>query len=120
MKVCKILFIASLFLFSIMHQASAQDKAIGIRGGITPGLNYKSYQSYNTAYEFILGNKDGGNLITALFEFHEAASALLRERFRYYYGFGCHLGYYKEEYTYMLIDNEGEEYEETEKKTYLL
>lgn len=116
LKLFKLSCILSFIYLAIT--ANAQENAIGLRGGITPGINFKSYQSNETAYELIIGKKDDGNLITGLFEFHEPASALLRERFRYYYGFGCHLGYYREKNTYTVIDNQGNPYDEEDVRLY--
>ncbi|MBT3300868.1 MAG: hypothetical protein HOD63_15390 [Bacteroidetes bacterium] len=118
MKLIKLLLLVGFTVFISVNFAFAQDKGIGLRAGLTPGINFKSFQSSQTAYELILGKRDGGSLLTGILEFIEPASALARERFTYYYGFGCHIGYYREDYSYHVFDNYGFDFERTNRRTY--
>lgn len=72
-------------------------QSIGLRGGFTSGLTYKRFFAEKMAVEVIASHRDKGPVLTGLYEFHAPASYVFREKLIYYYGFGAHAGYYKDE-----------------------
>ena len=102
-----LMIVGSLFLFS--SGAKAQEFkpeykpnytfALGLKfGGYENGISGKYFMTTNTALEGILGFRAHGLVVTGLYEINQQAFGV--EGFRFYYGFGAHIGgvgpgYYK-------------------------
>lgn len=80
------------------------NSAIGIRGGLSNGLTYKTFISQNTALEFLLATRWHGINITALNEIH--AQAFDTDGLNWYYGFGAHVGFWNGKDVDWADDNE--------------
>jgi hypothetical protein len=90
-----LLIIGSLLFFG--NSAKAQDYkpnyqfALGLKfGGYENGISGKYFMTDNTAIEGILGFRSHGLVVTGLYEINQKAFST--EGFRFYYGFGAHVG----------------------------
>ncbi len=99
-------FIILLILLVGFESYSQHNKSIGLRGGVTSGITFKSMIDESIGIELLLSHRNKGQVATALFEYHTPASYLFRDKLIYYYGFGAHAGYYKiEDCTFIKVDN---------------
>lgn len=65
--------------------------ALGLKfGGYENGISGKYFMTSNTALEGILGFRSHGLVVTGLYEINQQAFGV--EGFRFYYGFGAHVG----------------------------
>lgn len=111
--------IAGLLLSSALagFSQSAQ-KAIGIRGGLSSGFEYRVFSGDQSSYKVLLSTRRQGLQLTVLKEFHEPDVFDLGEEFSFIYGVGAHVGfetwrthYYDDFFPYELL---------TERKTGLI
>lgn len=86
---------AVIIVISTISFSSAQDYStgIGFRGGYANGLTIKHFVSRKAAFEGILSSRWKGFNITGLYEIH--AQAFDVRRLNFYYGAGCHIGFWK-------------------------
>lgn len=87
---------AFLILFIVLPTISfAQlfENAVGIRGGLTAGFEYRFYTDDANSYKFLLGTRDGGVQFHALKEFHQYDLFEFTDRLVLVYGAGMHIGY---------------------------
>ncbi|WP_426668995.1 hypothetical protein ACPPVU_22575 [Mucilaginibacter sp. McL0603] len=92
-------------LLSICNSSKAQEYkpdyqyAIGLKfGGYENGISGKYFMDSNTSLEGLIGFRSNGLVFTGLYELNQQAFST--EGFRFYYGFGAHIGaigagYYK-------------------------
>lgn len=87
----RVLFLAATFFF-MSSGLFAQDykSAIGVRGGLPTGINFKTFTNGNNAFEFILSGYGGGFELTGLYEIHQ--QAFDTPNLNFYYGPGLHIG----------------------------
>lgn len=103
----------------IIHPLHAQDfQAIGLRLGAGAGFVYKTYLDYENAFELIAYNKEKGALLTGLYFYNDPVSKIFSDRFFFHYGFGGHIGYYRETEYYKVIDGQGNEVTRERKVSY--
>jgi hypothetical protein len=70
------------------------EKAIGIRGGLSSGLEYRVFSGDLTSYRVLLSTRKQGLQLTGLKEYHVLdAFDIEREEFTFIYGFGAHVGF---------------------------
>ncbi len=89
----KKLLIATVFVFSLVFNLSAQSyqTGIGLRGGFSNGLTIKHFLTESTAVEGILSTRWRGFLITGLYELERTTSV---SGLDWYYGIGGHVGFW--------------------------
>ena len=84
-----ILFLAATTAFS---QGSV--KAVGIRGGLSSGFEYRVYSGELTSYKALLSFRKQGLQLTGLKEFYVPdAFDIGEEELTFVYGFGAHAGF---------------------------
>jgi len=69
------------------------EHAVGIRGGLTAGFEYRFYMDDANSYKFLLGTRDGGVQFHALKEFHQYDLFSFTDQLVFFYGAGLHVGY---------------------------
>jgi len=79
-------------LLSLALTGFTEDKAIGIRGGITSGFEYRIFTNDENSYRFLLSARKQGLQLTALKEFHILDVFDIGEPISFVYGFGAHVG----------------------------
>jgi hypothetical protein len=90
----KVILISFLFtLITISTKAQQFNKAIGIRGGLSSGFEYRFYTNDINSYKVLLSTRDRGVQVTALKEFHSYELFDFSEQLVFIYGVGVHAGY---------------------------
>jgi hypothetical protein len=89
----KLLFL-SVILTAIYSGASAQPyaRAIGVRGGISSGFEYRVFSDDLSSYKILVSTRHSGFQATALKEFHQYDVFDLPEQISFVYGIGLHAG----------------------------
>lgn len=67
--------------------------AIGIRGGLSSGFEYRFYADDANSYKILLSTRDRGLQLHALKEFHRYDLFDFSEQIVFYFGAGIHGGY---------------------------
>lgn len=89
-----IYLIISIFIFSFSSFAEEPIKAVGIRGGLSSGFEYRVFSGDLTSYKVLLSTRKQGLQLTGLKEFHvPEAFNIDQEEFTFVYGFGAHAGF---------------------------
>lgn len=95
-KTTHFLLILGIFLF-IGKDSKAQiykpdyQYSIGLKfGGYENGISGKYFMNDNTSLEGLIGFRTNGLVFTGLYELNQQAFSM--EGFRFYYGFGAHIG----------------------------
>jgi hypothetical protein len=96
----KKIVVIGLFLFCLVSISKGQDynTGIGIRGGFDYGLTVKHFISDKSALEFLLASRWRGFEVTGLYEVHNQIGDV--DRFKWFYGFGAHIGFWNGDYTH--------------------
>ncbi|WP_423128949.1 hypothetical protein [Gaoshiqia sp. Z1-71] len=90
----KLYIIALLFLFQTNPVKSQNvTRAVGIRGGITSGIEYRAFAHDYLSYRALLSTRYNGIQFTGLKEFHEPGLLEFSDEFVVIYGFGAHVGF---------------------------
>jgi hypothetical protein len=82
-----------LVLFCLSSNAQQFSKAIGIRGGISSGFEYRFYTDDINSYKLLLGQRDRGVQVTIMKEFHNYEVFDFSEQLVFIYGVGIHAGF---------------------------
>lgn len=92
-SILKLLFCLSIiFTFSFSLSAQNAEKAIGIRGGLSSGFEYRVFSSPSTSYKVLFSTRNHGVQLTGLKEFHTPEAFSIDPNLTFIYGFGAHLG----------------------------
>ncbi|TKG91189.1 hypothetical protein EYV94_22560 [Puteibacter caeruleilacunae] len=96
----KFIIVATLVIISTttpFAKAQAQDAnhAVGLRGGYTSGLSYRTYIGPEDSYRFLLSGRHDGLQLTALREFHRYQLFDFSDDLNLVFGAGAHAGYTK-------------------------
>lgn len=91
LKYLSILGILMFLTFTGFSQGT--EKAIGIRGGITSGFEYRVFSGDQTSYRALLSARREGLQLTGLKEFHKPAAIDGNPDFSFIYGLGAHAGF---------------------------
>lgn len=96
----KKIVVIGLFLFCLVSISKGQDynTGIGLRGGFDYGLTVKHFISDKSALEFLLASRWRGFEVTGLYEVHNHVGDV--DRFKWFYGFGAHIGFWNGDYTH--------------------
>ncbi|MDX1285133.1 MAG: hypothetical protein R3182_08980 [Draconibacterium sp.] len=97
----RFLLISFIITQAILAQSQGFEKAIGIRGGWTPGFEYRFYTDDANSYKLLLGTRDQGLQLHALKEFHQYDLFTFTDRLTFVYGLGVHAGYERWEEVYV-------------------
>jgi hypothetical protein len=87
--------ILQLILLIITISVSGQEhtQAVGIRGGLTSGVEYRYFFDQKFAGKLLLGIRDRGLFIHGLFEVHQPGLFPFSNQMYFVYGAGIHAGY---------------------------
>lgn len=89
-----IAFCVGIFISTVsmaqQKNSTTYHNAVGVRGGGTTGLTFKTFISKNDAIELMAGVWPGGATATALYERHTTLNLNGISGFRLYYGGGVH------------------------------
>ncbi|MEN8115925.1 MAG: hypothetical protein ABFS16_03040 [Bacteroidota bacterium] len=99
MKQILITIILCISAFSLSAQGFS--KAIGIRGGMAPGFEYRFYADDANSYKLLLGTRDQGIQLHALKEIHQYDLFSFTDQLVFFYGAGMHAGYQRWEEVYV-------------------
>ncbi len=106
----KRLFILVILLLPATLFAQTFNKAIGIRGGLSSGIEYRIYTNDANSYKFLLATRDDGIQLHAFKEFHQFDMFSFSEQLTFFYGVGVHFGY--EQWDKQYVQNNTSWYEE--------
>lgn len=73
--------------------AQGFNQAIGIRGGLSSGFEYRIYTDDANSYKFLLSTRDRGLQFHILKEFHQYDMFSFTDQLVFFYGAGIHAGY---------------------------
>ncbi|WP_167617639.1 hypothetical protein [Maribellus sediminis] len=82
-----------LLLFPAIAFSQLYKNAVGIRGGLTSGFEYRIYTDDANSYKFLLGSRDNGVQLHAFKEFHQYDMFNFTDQLIFFYGAGMHIGY---------------------------
>jgi len=84
-----------LLFFTISGFSQGPRKAIGIRGGISSGFEYRVFSGELSSYKVLLSTRgpEGGLQLTGMKEFHMPEAFDFNEDLSFVYGFGAHIGF---------------------------
>jgi hypothetical protein len=82
-----------LLLFCMAGFGQEYRHALGIRGGLTPGVEYRQYFNDNFSGKFLLGWRNSGLQFHGLFEIHRKDLFIGTDQFDFLYGAGLYGGY---------------------------
>ena len=87
-----LIFILFLFI-TVAGFAQENGRWLGIRGGLTPGVEYRQFFSGNTSGKLLLGYRERGLLIHGLYEIHRKDLFPSLTQLSFIYGAGLHAGF---------------------------
>lgn len=87
-----LLLIVLLFSACLVH-GQEYEQAIGIRGGLTPGIEYRYYTSDVNSFKALLGTRNRGLQLHVFTEFYRYDLFSVSSQLVFLYGFGAHVGY---------------------------
>jgi len=90
-QIVLLLFILSQFVLYTNAQQFSQ--AVGIRGGLTSGLEYRFYTSDLNSYKILLSTRDRGAQVSVFKEFHRYEITNFSEQLVFIFGVGLHTGF---------------------------
>ncbi len=94
----KILLLLTFILIAGMPALRAQSgDVVGVRFGGFNAIQYKHYLDEQRSLEGRFGLNRKNRAIKLLFQFEQPASMLYRDKLFFYYGFGLHTGYQRNE-----------------------
>ena len=82
-----------LSLAAIPAFSQGPEKAIGIRGGLSSGFEYRVFSGDLTSYKVLLSTRKQGLQLTGMKEFHLHDAFDIQEELSFVYGFGAHVGF---------------------------
>lgn len=103
----KYILLIVLFLPGLISEAQGFKHAIGIRGGVTSGFEYRIYTDDSNSYKFLLGTRNNGVQLHALREFHRFDLFDFSEKLVFVYGVGLHAGFESWDEVHYLNDTPG-------------
>jgi hypothetical protein len=87
------LFFIPAILLSVMLSGQEYNRAVGIRGGVTSGVEYRHFFNQNHAGKVLLGYRNRGLLIHGIYEVHRSDLFPSANQLSFVYGAGIHAGY---------------------------
>ena len=98
-----IYIVSILLIVTFAGFTQPQEKAIGIRGGLSSGFEYRVFSGEQSSYKVLLSTRRNGIQLTGLKEFHEPNAFDIGEELSFIYGLGAHVGF-ESWYTYHYYD----------------
>ncbi|MBN1987112.1 MAG: hypothetical protein JW761_12455 [Prolixibacteraceae bacterium] len=89
----RILILAIFLVPALFSNAQGYQHAVGIRGGLSSGFEYRFYTDDTNSYKILLSTRDRGLQLHALKEFHRFDLFDFSEQLVFFYGAGIHGGY---------------------------
>ncbi len=90
----KRLYLSLILVFTCFFCFSQDFKnAVGIRAGLTGGVEYRIYTDELNSYKFLLGSRDRGLVFNVMKEFHKLDLFDFTDQLYLVYGGGLHVGY---------------------------
>jgi len=90
----KQLYTLSILIFLVLTSYSQSPrKAVGIRGGISSGFEYRVFSGELSSYKVLLSTRKQGLQLTGMKEFHMPQAFDFNEDISFVYGFGAHVGF---------------------------
>jgi hypothetical protein len=86
-------FLILCALITLPGFSQEPEKAIGIRGGISSGFEYRVFSGKTTSYKALLSGRKHGVQLTGMKEFHNPDAFNFDDGFSFIYGFGAHAGF---------------------------
>lgn len=74
-------------------QSQSAEKAIGLRAGLTPGIEYRVFSGPFDSYKALISTRKRGIQLTGLKEFHVPQHFDFGDQVTFVYGFGAHIGF---------------------------
>jgi len=88
-----------IFLFTILlflaftGFSQGPQKAVGIRGGLSSGFEYRVFSGELSSYKVLFSTRKEGLQLTGLKEFHMPNAFDFEPNLSFIYGFGAHVGF---------------------------
>lgn len=82
-----------LLCFALTGFSQSAEKAIGIRGGLSSGFEYRVFSGEMSSYKVLLSTRKRGLQVTGLKEFHVPDVFEIGEELSFVYGLGAHVGF---------------------------
>jgi len=82
-----------LILFAIPGFSQGPKKAVGIRGGVSSGFEYRVFSGELTSYKALLSTRHHGLQFTGMKEFHMPEAFDFCQELSFIYGYGAHVGF---------------------------
>ncbi|HEY3372521.1 MAG TPA: hypothetical protein VGK10_16825 [Prolixibacteraceae bacterium] len=82
-----------LLCFALKGFTQSAEKAVGIRGGLSSGFEYRVFSGDQSSYKVLLSTRRHGLQLTGLKEFHVPDVFDIGEELSFVYGVGAHVGY---------------------------
>lgn len=95
----KTITMKNIILFGLLASLAltgfSQDgnKAVGIRGGLSSGFEYRIFTDDVNSYRVLLSGRKHGIQLTGLKEFHQLDVFDIGQELSFVYGFGAHAGF---------------------------
>jgi len=86
-------FLSILTFLAISGFSQGPQKAVGIRGGISSGFEYRVFSGEQSSYKVLLSTRKQGLQLTGMKEFHMPEAFEFNEDLSFVYGFGAHVGF---------------------------
>jgi len=82
-----------LLCFALTGFSQSTEKAIGIRGGLSSGFEYRVFSGDQSSYKALFSFRRSGLQLTGLKEFHQPDVFNIGEDISFVYGVGAHVGF---------------------------
>jgi hypothetical protein len=82
-----------LLCFALAGFSQSAEKAIGLRGGLSSGFEYRVFSGDQSSYKVLLSTRQQGLQLTGLKEFHVPDVFDIGEEVSFIYGVGAHVGF---------------------------
>lgn len=89
----QLFILISLVLLSPPVFSQGPEKAVGIRGGLSSGFEYRVFSEELSSYKVLLSTRKQGLQLTGLKEYHVPNAFDFYEELTFVYGFGAHAGF---------------------------
>lgn len=89
----KLIIVALLLTITFGLNAKERNHALGLRGGISSGFEYRNYLGEQNSIKFLLSSRDRGLQLHGLYEIHTKGLFDFSNRLIFVYGGGIHVGY---------------------------
>lgn len=89
----KILILIVLSIVSTAIHSKERAHALGIRGGVSSGFEYRYSPNETSSFKFLLSSRNSGFQLHGMYELHQKGIFDFPNRLTLFYGGGIHAGY---------------------------